>query len=147
MPSAGKICKSHLEAAGSCDKDAERGPRGGQGLQPSYHRTRLGHSGVGSLKSHFPGALESRSVGWSVTSRVKFFCCFQGVVCGKYRKGPTKAIEEKGKECMIDCGWDLQHPPVKFLSARDPPGAPERCVLQRRNPQAPARAPGSLISH
>lgn len=91
MPSAGKICKSHLEAAGSCDKDAERGPRGGQGLPPSYRRTRLGHSGVGSLKSRFPGALESRSVEWSLTSRVKFFCCFQGVVCGKHRKGPTKA--------------------------------------------------------
>lgn len=96
MPSAGKICKSHLEAAGSCDKDAEQGPRAGQGLPPSY-QTRLGHSGVGSLKSHFPGALESRSVEWSVMSRVKSFCYFQ-ILCGE---GPHKGSQSSWKVPLL----------------------------------------------
>lgn len=100
MPSAGKICKSHLEAAGSCDKDAEQRPRAGQELPPSYH-TRLEHSGVGSLKFRFPEALKSCPVEWSVMSRDKFSCCFQGLACGKHRRGPEKAIKERGKENMI----------------------------------------------
>lgn len=94
-----KICKSHLEASGLCDQGAEQGPRACQGFPPSYH-TRLGHTGVGSLESHFLGAPEFSSVELGVVSGVKFFSCFQGLACGKHGRGSLKSC--KGRKRRKD---------------------------------------------
>lgn len=99
MSSTVQICKSHLEAAGLCDQGAEQGPRACQGFPPSYH-TRLGHTGVGSLESHFLGAPEFSSVELGVMSGVKFFSCFQGLACGKHGRGSLKSC--KGRKRRKD---------------------------------------------
>lgn len=69
-----------------------RDPELVRGFPSSYH-TRLGHTGVGSLESHFLGALEFSSVELGVMSGVKFFSCFQGLACGKHGRGSLKSCK------------------------------------------------------